>query len=60
MSHPDKTRESHARSARTHSRSRYRLRIGHVTVSADDLRSWQLGPLSSHNDRNSRRRGERS
>ena len=58
MSHSDKSRESHARAARTHSRSSYRLRIGRVTVSADELRSWQLGPLGA-SDQNGQARHQR-
>ena len=59
MSHTDKYRESPLRAARTQSRSGYRLQIGRVTVSADELRSWQLGPLSGGNDQNAQTRHDR-
>ena len=59
MSHTDKSRESHLRAPRSHSRSSYRLQIGRVTVSADELRSWQLGPLFGGGDQDRQTRHDR-
>ena len=60
MSHSDRLRQSHTRAAKAHLRSKYRVRIGNVTVTADELRAWQLGPLFGRNDQNGRNRhGER-
>lgn len=59
MTFSNNIRKPNTRARRRRGSSTYHLRIGRVTVSADELVSWQLGPVISPRDRRGALRAER-
>ena len=45
MRHSEQHRERRDSTGRVHAHARLRWRIGNAIVSAEELQSWQLGPL---------------